>query len=127
MRNNLRSTFSSTRRVLSSKPKHNRTEQAIHAYHRLYKDKLDKEIENDYERQPPGVEPGAHRNKFLVKRLQQEPADVKKTIEESRRKARDTDTEARKIDVKWADEKDVDQAELDHRHRAIEYDEYVFI
>ena len=123
LRSSQRPKASAKRGFLKLQNEHRRAEQSIHAYHRLYKDMLNPLIAADFEQHSGEMQFGAHRNKFLAERLQQESEEVKNIVEESRRKATEPRLKEKKQNLKWIDQDDIDEEELSRRVKAVEYDE----
>jgi hypothetical protein len=98
-----------------------RTEQPAHTYYRLYKDKLQPEIDRDFARQVESISQVAHRNRYLAERLKQESDEVKEIVHNSRLKAGDKTQRV----IEWADADEVTADEIERRNTAVNMNECV--
>jgi hypothetical protein len=106
---------------LDLKSKHGKcashVEQTVNAYYRLHKDRLQKEIDDDFAANGSSESRLAHRNRYLSRRYKEEPEDVKEFVKNCRLKTVDRTIQ----DVKWTDGKEITDDEKNRRDGALEY------
>jgi hypothetical protein len=94
-----------------------RAEQIYNAYYRLYKERLQKEIDDDYALNGGKDSKLTHRNRYLGVKFKEEPESIQEYVRNNRLKA----TDRAKQDIKWADEDEITEEEKQRRDRALEY------
>jgi hypothetical protein len=89
----------------------------INAYFRLYKDRLQKEIEADYAVNAGGETKLVHRNRYLTQKFKEELEEVQEHVRINRVKA----NERPKQEVCWVDSDSISNEEKRRREVALEY------